>query len=92
MSNPEIEHDAQAARFSTVVDGREALLEYLRGDGAITITHTGVPMAIGGRGIAAALVLAAFEYARAAGLKVVPQCAYAAAWVRRHPQHADLVA
>ncbi|WP_345782598.1 N-acetyltransferase, partial [Dokdonella sp.] len=39
-------------RFETTVDGVLCVLEYrLRGD-VMTITHTGVPDAVGGRGIA----------------------------------------
>ena len=54
------------------------------------VSHAIVPPAIGGRGIAAALVQAAVEYARAEGLKVDPRCSYADAWMRRHPQHDNL--
>lgn len=87
---PAIVHDRAARRFVTVLDGVEAELDYLLDEHAITITHTGVPPAIGGRGVAAALVHAAFEFARGAGLKVVPACTYAQAWMRRHPEYADL--
>jgi len=54
--------------------------------------HTGVPAAIGGRGVAAALVRAALDHARGEGLKVVPACSYVAAYFKRHPQDADLLA
>ena len=85
-----IVHDQVARRFVVVVDGVEAELDYLLGELAITITHTGVPPAIAGRGVAGALVHAAVEFARGAGLKVVPACAYAEAWMRRHREYADL--
>jgi predicted GNAT family acetyltransferase len=45
-----------------------------------------VPEAIGGRGIAGKLVQAAVDFAQAQGLKIDPQCAYAEAWMRRHPE------
>ena len=64
-----IVHDQVARRFVVVVDGVEAELDYLLGEHAITITHTGVPPAIGGRGVAGALVHAAVEFARGAGLR-----------------------
>ena len=57
----------------------------------MTITHTGVPPAVGGRGIAGALVQAAFDWARGAKRKVVPACSYAAQWARKHPEYSDLV-
>jgi predicted GNAT family acetyltransferase len=86
----EIRHDPAAQRFSVMVDGEQGHLEYKAGEGAIVITHTAVPPAIGGRGIAGALVQAALEYARAAGLKVIPRCSYAARYFDAHPEYADL--
>jgi len=88
----DIRHDTDAQRFHTHVDGHEAEVEYeLEGD-VMLLTHTGVPQPIGGRGIAGDLVRAAFEHARREGLRVRPLCAYAAAWVKRHGEYADLVA
>jgi predicted GNAT family acetyltransferase len=88
----EIHHDPAALRFSTTVDGHVAELLYsLRGQ-QMVINHIGVPQAIGGRGVAAALVRAAFDHARGQGWRVVPACSYSAAYVQRHPEYADLVA
>ncbi|WP_372013375.1 GNAT family N-acetyltransferase [Pseudoxanthomonas sp. 10H] len=95
---PAIHHDLHARRFTLEVDGLEAELVYRLLEGAghagpvMVIDHTGVPEAIGGRGLAGQLVQAAFEHARAAGWTVVPACSYARAWVERHPDYADLVA
>lgn len=91
-SNEGIAHDSVSGRFTTTVDGHQGYLEYMDADGAIVITHTVVPEAIGGRGIAGRLVQAALEYARAAGLKVVPRCSYARSYMDRHPEYADLLA
>ena len=85
-----IRHDVAARRFSVVVEGEEGYLTYTDGEGAIVITHTVVPAAIGGRGIAGALMLAALEYARAAGLKVIPRCSYAARYFDTHAEYAEL--
>lgn len=90
-SVPGIEHDAGAHRFQTTVDGQRAVLDYELDDAVMVITHTGVPEAIGGRGIAAALTRFALEHARVAGWKVVPACAYAAAFMQRHGEYADLL-
>ncbi|HEV2621191.1 MAG TPA: GNAT family N-acetyltransferase [Frateuria sp.] len=86
----DIRHDPGAQRFETRVDGALCVLDYRLAGDSMTITHTGVPPAVEGRGIAAALTRAAMESARAQGLKVVPACSYAAAWLRRHPEFADL--
>lgn len=88
----EIRHQPEASRFATTVDGQEGFVEYAEGEGALTITHTVVPSEIGGRGIAGQLVRAVLEHARANGFKVVPRCSYAADYVERHRQYADLLA
>jgi uncharacterized protein len=83
-----IEHDTAARRFTAEVDGERAVLDYTISGDVMTITHTGVPQAIAGRGIAAALVREALSAARDHGWKVVPACSYAAAYMAKHPQDA----
>jgi len=92
-----IQHDRAAHRFEAQVDGVGCELDYTlstAGPAAVvmTITHTGVPARVGGRGIASALVQAAFEAARSEGWKVVPACSYAAVWIGRHPEYRALCA
>ena len=87
----EVEHDREGRRFHALVDGHRAVVDYGLADGVMTITHTGVPSAIEGRGVASALTRVAVDTARSEGWKVDPQCAYAAAWLRRHKDYADLV-
>jgi predicted GNAT family acetyltransferase len=78
-------------RFETHVDGQLCVLDYRRQGTLLQLDHVGVPDAVGGRGIAAALTETALRAARREGLRVVPHCAYVAAWLRRHPEYADLV-
>ena len=87
----QIRHDAASRRFAIEVDGHLGYLEYERDGGTMAITHTIVPSEIGGRGIAAALVRAALEYAGAQGLRVVPACSYAAVFMQRHGEYAGLL-
>jgi len=86
----DIAHDPASQRFTTEVDGQAAYLEYERAGEVMVITHTIVPPAIGGRGIAGNLVRSAIEYAKANGLKVDPQCSYADAWIQRYPEYEAL--
>lgn len=90
MNDIAIRHAVERQRFETEVDGHAARLEYRRRGEVLTITHTEVPEAIGGRGIAGKLVQAAVEYARDAALKVAPMCSYSSQWMDRHPEYADL--
>ncbi len=84
-----ISHDPSAKRFTTQVDGCRAQLDYSLAGGVMTITHTRVPPAIGGRGIAAELMASALSVARSAGWSVNPACSYAAAYMARHSQDSD---
>ena len=89
---PDIRHDADAGVFSVVVDGVKGYVQYEREGTVLVATHTVVPHSIGGRGIAGQLVARLFEHARAEGLKVRPHCSYVAAWSRKHPEVASLLA
>ena len=85
-----IEH--QNDRFVASVDGVEAHLDYRLEGELMVLTHTEVPEAIAGLGVAGKLTRAAFEHARSEGWKVRPACAYAAGWAERHPEYGSLLA
>ncbi len=85
-------HDAVRHRFTVTLEGQDCVLEYRLAGGVMTVTHTGVPDAVGGRGVADAMTRSAMDHARAQGWKVVPACSYAIAWMKRHPEYADLPA
>lgn len=87
---PGIRHLTKAHRFEATVDGFVCELDYHLQDQVMTITHTGVPSEVGGRGIAGELVRTAMETARREGWKVVPACSYARVWMERHSEFADL--
>jgi predicted GNAT family acetyltransferase len=88
----DVQHDPSARVFVAVVDGHRCVLEYQLAGSTMTITHTGVPPAVGGRGIAGDLTRAAVDAARAAGWKIVPACSYARTFFERKPEYADLLA
>lgn len=91
-----VEHHPDEHRFVVRVgagDAEDAELTYARPDGrTIDLQHTAVPAAGRGRGVADALARAAFGYARAEGLRVVPTCPFVRAWLTRHPEERDLIA
>lgn len=90
MDDPVIRHEGDRQRFAVDVDGHEAFVEYERDGDVLVIIHTVVPPEIGGRGIAGQLVKTALQHARDTGLKVLPRCSYADAYMRRHPEYEDL--
>ena len=85
-------HNESAHRFEVHVDGETAMLLYRREDDAITFIHTRVPNGIAQHGIGSELVRAGLEYAKSQGLKVIPLCPFAAAYIQSHPEYLDLVA
>lgn len=85
--NYEITHRPERKRFETELDGVTAYVEYRLTDGALDIVHTIVPPAIGGRGVAAALVKKAYDYARENRMKPLATCSYAVVWLQRHPEY-----
>ena len=80
----EIKHREEEHRFCVEVDGYVGYVEYVLGDVGLNIIHTIVPSEIGRRGIAGALVKAAYDYALVHGLKPVATCSYAKKWLERH--------
>ena len=83
----DIQHDEVKKRFRVEVDGYTAYVAYTLHDGGLDIRHTIVPEEIGGRGIASALVKAAYDYALSHELKPVATCSYAVTWLKRHPEY-----
>ena len=84
--------NADRSRFELVEQGLTAFADYrLHGD-RLVIPHVEAPVALRGTGAAGRLMTGVLEIARERGLKVVPSCPYAAAFIRRNPQYQDLVA
>ncbi|GEN79765.1 GNAT family N-acetyltransferase [Actinotalea fermentans] len=95
MSDVIVRDHPERSRWEARLGGPDARVAgyaaYRREDGRITFTHTVVEPEHEGAGIGSALARAALDDARTAGLRVVPQCPFIAAWIRRHPDYADLV-
>jgi len=87
-----VRDNAARHRFEFDVDGHLAFSNYRRDGATLTILHTEVPAALGGRGIGSALVRGLLDIARAQGLKVKPRCPFVAAYIDKHPEYADLLA
>ncbi len=88
-----VEHDTASHRFTVAASSGTAVLSYTpAGSDLLDLYSTYVPPADRGRGLAASLVEAAVRYARDQGFRIIPSCWYVAQWIRRHPEHADLLA
>jgi predicted GNAT family acetyltransferase len=85
-------NNAAASRYELSVDGGTAIAVYQRQGDVVAFTHTEVPPALGGHGVASTLVKSALDDVRAHGLRVIPACEFVAAYMERHPEEQDLLA
>jgi predicted GNAT family acetyltransferase len=83
-----VRDDPENSRFVLDQDGATAELVYDIEGSCLTLVHTEVPEALGGRGIGGQLVKAAVARARAERLTVLPWCPFARRWLARHPDAA----
>ena len=90
LNRIQIVHNPGENRFETIIDGKLCKLDYLQSGDNFVITHVGVHPSLRGQGVAGKIVEAGLGYARENSLRVVPMCSYAAAYIRRHPEHAKL--
>ena len=88
----EIIDNTEKRRFELMEEGKLAYADYVREGGVLTIPHVEADPALRGRGTAGRLMEGVLGAARAEGWKVAPVCGYAAAYIRRHPEHDDLLA
>ena len=79
-------------RYELALGEEVAFVEYILAKGMIVFTHTEVPQAYAGKGVANRLIRFALDDARARGLSVHPLCPFVAAFIRRHPEYQDLLA
>jgi len=86
-----IEHNVTGRCFELRLEGHRCVLDYALNHDVMTITHTGVPSELGGRGLAAEITKFALDYAQIKGWRVIPQCSYVAAYIKKHPQYSPLV-
>lgn len=88
----DIQHDRAHSKFYILVDGSEALLQYKRGpENSFNLTHTLVPPAARGKGIAEELVKAALQEAKKEKVKVIATCSYVAKWFEKHPEEKSIL-
>lgn len=78
-------------RFELVEQGELAFAAYRRTPERLIIRHVEAALPLRGTGAAGRLMEGVLAQARSDGLKVTPLCGYAAAYIRRHREHQDLL-
>ena len=90
--NSELHVNIADRRFEMLVDSDIAFINYKQSGRRIYLTHTEVPPAMEGKGVASALVEKTFRYIEKQDLKFVPLCAFVQSYLQKHPAWNRLVA
>ena len=80
------------SRFELEEAGHVAFASYQRRNGVLVIPHVEAPVVLRGTGAAGRLMEGVLAIVRKRGEKILPTCRYAAAYIRRHTEHQDLLA
>jgi predicted GNAT family acetyltransferase len=89
---PDTIHEKDNERFIIYYEGKESFVEYRINDDEINLYHTYTDPGLRGKGLAALVVRAAFEFAKENNLKVVPTCSYVQAFIKRNDEYSELIA
>jgi predicted GNAT family acetyltransferase len=84
-------HNEVEKRFEVWIEGYLSKLDYIKDGKNFVITHVGVHPELRGQGLAGKITQMALEYAKANSLRVIPMCPYAATYIHRNPQYAELM-
>ena len=85
-----LQNDTTARQYYFDLEGRPHI-DYLRAGQRLYLVHTEVPPSLEGQGIGSDLVKQALADIERQGLRLVPQCPFVAAYVKRHPEWQRLV-
>ena len=92
MSEDKVTRNAAENRYELKVGGEVAIAAYREEGDVVTFTHTEVPQALEGRGVASRLIAGALEDVRRRDLTIVPECRFVSTYVQRHSEAQGLLA
>lgn len=91
MEENELINDENRNRFELQVGSHTAFIEYKLDGDVISLIHTEVPAALGGKGVGKKLVALVLEYIKQQNLKLIPLCPFVAAYLKRNPEDQQLL-
>ncbi|MFA5797035.1 MAG: GNAT family N-acetyltransferase [Candidatus Woesearchaeota archaeon] len=84
MKIVKIVHDKKNHKFYCTMDEQKCFVKYVIHPGALEFTHTFVPEALRGKGIARMIYDEISQYLKKHKLKAIPTCSYAEKYFREH--------
>jgi uncharacterized protein len=91
MTQAAVTDNTALNRYELPVEGLVAHVAYNLSPPNLMITEVVTPKSLEGRGVASRLVAHVVADARARGLLILPVCPFFAAWLKKHPENADVV-
>jgi predicted GNAT family acetyltransferase len=91
MSNTLIHNEAES-KYEYHIDGHIAYITYDDQNGNMHLTHTIVPDALAGKGLARTLLEDVLAEIKKDGKKAVAQCSYIVKYQEKHPEASDIFA
>ena len=85
MTDYKLINNENSRRYEFQIDGFIPKIEY------IYLTHTEVPPALEGKGIASQLVLKVLQDIEHKNLRLVPLCPFVAGYIQKHPEWKRLI-
>lgn len=83
-------HNQDANQYEYHIEGHVCHITYKENDNKLHLTHTIVPDALGGRGIAKQLLIDVLEEIKRCGKKAVAECPYIVNFESKNPDYADV--
>ncbi|MCC9166254.1 GNAT family N-acetyltransferase [Pontibacter harenae] len=87
-----VTHDKEYQQFTVALGEDDAELAYSTpAENTLDFTHTYVPVAARGKGLANKLIEAGMQYAKSNNLKVIATCPVVAKYVEQHDEYKSLL-
>ncbi|MGB2740362.1 MAG: GNAT family N-acetyltransferase [Cognaticolwellia sp.] len=83
-------HNEKESKYEYHIDGHVAYITYDDQNGNMHLTHTIVPEALAGKGLAKALLEAVLAQIKLDNKKAVAKCSYIVNYLAKHPEANDL--
>ena len=83
-------HNQDECKYEYHIEGHCAYITYDDQEGKMHLTHTIVPEALAGKGLARTLLEAVLQEIKKANKKAVSQCSYIVKYEEKHPELSEL--
>jgi len=87
----EIRLNEKGKRFEITVGDATAYIDYAWQKDSLALLYIFVPVPFRGQGYSTLLIEYVMQYARTNQLKLKIYCSYISGYIRRHPEHHDLL-